>query len=667
MNTAAAWHADNTAFLSACVAWVRARMATLAAAADGSEKAGKRVEEGTARDPRIGVEKKIDNGHVPALVQLTQVLGLSTFEQDVLLLCTASALDAGLGALCAAANGDGGKPFPTFALAMRLFDEPAWEALASSGGLRYWRLIEIHQPANEPLINSPLRADERIVNYLKGLNHIDDRIGSWIRPIAPAGSLPPSQAALCDRVQSFLRADDGSGRAVVQLLGPGGPTKREIAAEISRDIGRRLWRLSAASLADLGGELDTFARLLLRESILLGAVLYVDCDEGDGAGGPSMVSLLTRLLDRLDGMGVILAVRDPLQIVDRLSLAELVGKPTTSEQQEAWLGLLGPAQEATASRLAGQFNLDIAGIEQIAARAGLRGGADKEDELWEEAREAVRPRVVGLAEQVDAKAGWDDLVLPARQVGLLHELAAQVRHQWTVYQQWGFGGRANRGLGIGAMFCGGSGTGKNMAAEVVARHVKLDLYRIDLASVVSKYIGETEKNLRRVFDAFEDGGAILFFDEADALFGKRSEVKDSHDRYANIEINYLLQRMEAYRGLVILATNRRSALDQAFMRRLRFIIDFPYPGVAERVGIWQRVFPEETPTEKLDFERLARLALSGGNIQSVAMNTAFRAASADGKVSMELILACARDELMKLDMPINEADFRLEPEMRRIA
>ncbi|MBY5530195.1 ATP-binding protein [Rhizobium leguminosarum bv. viciae] len=666
MNTAA-WHADNTAFLSASVAWVRARMATLAAAADGSEKAGKRVEAGTARDPRIGVEKKIDNGHVPALVQLTQVLGLSTFEQDVLLLCTASALDAGVGALCAAANGDGGKPFPTFALAMRLFDEPAWEALAPSGGLRYWRLIEIHQPANEPLINSPLRADERIVNYLKGLNHIDDRIGSWIRPIAPAGSLPPSQAALCDRVQSFLRADDGSGRAVVQLLGPGGAAKREIAAEISRDIGRELWRLSAASLADLGGDLDTFARLLLRESILLDAVLYVDFDEGDGAGGPSMVSLLTRLLDRLYGMVVILAVRDPLQIVDRLSLAELVGKPTTSEQQEAWLGLLGPAQEATASLLAGQFNLDIAGIEQIAARAGLRGGADKEDELWQEAREAVRPRVVGLAEQVDAKAGWDDLVLPARQVGLLHELAAQLRHQWTVYQQWGFGGRANRGLGIGALFCGGSGTGKNMAAEVVARHVKLDLYRIDLASVVSKYIGETEKNLRRVFDAFEDGGAILFFDEADALFGKRSEVKDSHDRYANIEINYLLQRMEAYRGLVILATNRRSALDQAFMRRLRFIIDFPYPGVAERAGIWQRVFPEETPTEKLDFERLARLALSGGNIHSVAMNTAFRAASENRKVSMELILACARDEVIKLDMPVNEADFRLEPEMRRIA
>jgi hypothetical protein len=661
MTGAAAWHAANTNFLSGEVARVRARLVALV---DGNpQHAGRhdeRVEESTGKEaPK--------DGFVPALTQLVQALGLSTFEQDALLLCTAAALDTGLGPLCAAANGDGAKPFPTFALAMRLFDEPAWEALAPSGGLRYWRLVEIHQPANEPLIASALRADEKIVNYLKGLNHIDDRIGGWIKPIAPAGSLPASQATLCDRIQSFQRADEGAGRAVIQLLGPGGAAKREVAAEISRDTGRGLWRLSAASLADLGSELDTFARLLMRESILLGAALYVDCDEDDGAGGPSAAALLKRLLDRLGGVPVILAIRDPLQLADRLTLVEFVGKPTALEQQEAWLGLLGPDRKATAGLLAGQFNLDIAAIEAVAARAGLRGGPDREAELWQEAREVVRPRVVGLAERIDVKADWGDLVLPAQQTEMLQELATQVRHQWTVYQTWGFAGRANRGLGIGAMFCGGSGTGKNMAAEVVARHVKLDLYRIDLASVVSKYIGETEKNLRRLFDAFEDGGAILFFDEADALFGKRSEVKDSHDRYANIEINYLLQRMEAYRGLVILATNRRSALDQAFLRRLRFIVDFPYPGVAERAGIWKRVFPGETPTEKLDFERLARLPLSGGNIQSVAMNTAFRAASENRKVSMELILGCARAELTKLDMPVNEADFRPGPDVRRIA
>jgi SpoVK/Ycf46/Vps4 family AAA+-type ATPase len=216
----------------------------------------------------------------------------------------------------------------------------------------------------------------------------------------------------------------------------------------------------------------------------------------------------------------------------------------------------------------------------------------------------------------------------------------------------------NRGLGISALFAGASGTGKTMAAEVMANHLRLNLYRIDLSAVVSKYIGETEKNLRRLFDAAEDGGAILFFDEADALFGKRSEVKDSHDRYANIEINYLLQRMEAYRGLAILATNMKSALDQAFMRRLRFIVNFPFPDADDRKRIWRKVFPPETPTEGLDYDRLARLNLTGGSIHNIALNAAFLAAQGNTPVTMVLLLAAARTEMRKLARPVSEADFR---------
>jgi SpoVK/Ycf46/Vps4 family AAA+-type ATPase len=197
-----------------------------------------------------------------------------------------------------------------------------------------------------------------------------------------------------------------------------------------------------------------------------------------------------------------------------------------------------------------------------------------------------------------------------------------------------------------------------MAAEVIANELRLNLYRIDLSAVVSKYIGETEKNLRRMFDAAENGGAILFFDEADALFGKRSEVKDSHDRYANIEINYLLQRMEAYRGLAILATNMKSALDTAFLRRLRFIVRFPFPGAAERKAIWQRVFPQDMPKNALDYDRLARLNVTGGHIHNIAINAAFLAARAGSPVTMALVLEAARAEFRKIERPINEADFR---------
>jgi len=197
-----------------------------------------------------------------------------------------------------------------------------------------------------------------------------------------------------------------------------------------------------------------------------------------------------------------------------------------------------------------------------------------------------------------------------------------------------------------------------MAAEVLARELGLLLYRIDLSAVVSKYIGETEKNLRRLFDAADDGGAILFFDEADALFGRRSEVKDSHDRYANIEINYLLQRMESYRGLAILATNMKSALDTAFVRRLRFIVNFPFPGAPERRAMWARVFPAKTLVGVLDVDRLARLALSGGSIQNIALNAAFMAARNRSAVTMPLVLEAARAEYRKLEKPVNEADFR---------
>ncbi|PSR15934.1 AAA family ATPase, partial [filamentous cyanobacterium CCP3] len=316
------------------------------------------------------------------------------------------------------------------------------------------------------------------------------------------------------------------------------------------------------------------------------------------------------------------------------------------------------AMDGTA--LAGQFTLSAIAIHQI-AQAELRqasGALELPDRLWQACLAKTRPQLDRLAQRLDPKATWNDIVLPAEEMALLRQISAQVQQRSTVYQDWGFGDRMNRGFGISALFAGDSGTGKTMAAEVIANDLRLNLYRIDLSAVVSKYIGETEKNLRRLFDAAEDGGAILFFDEADALFGKRSEVKDSHDRYANIEINYLLQRIEAYRGLAILATNLKSSLDAAFMRRLRFVITFPYPATPQRQEMWQKAFPPSVPLEALDYARLARLSLTGGNIHSIALNAAFLAATAGTPITMPLVLSAARTEFRKLGRPINEAEFR---------
>ena len=252
---------------------------------------------------------------------------------------------------------------------------------------------------------------------------------------------------------------------------------------------------------------------------------------------------------------------------------------------------------------------------------------------------------------------WNDLVLPQLQVKTLREIAIHVRQRPKVYETWGFAAKSARDLGPSALFAGLSGTGKTMAAEVLANELCLDLYRIDLSSVVSKYIGETEKNLHWVFDAVEAGGTILLFDEADALFGKRTEVKDAHDRYANIQASYLLRRIEAYRGLVILTSNMKYALDSAFLRRIRFIVRFAFPDAAHRAEIWRRIFPPETPTEGLDVDKLARLSVAGGNIRNIALNAAFLAADEGGLVQMKHLQLAARSEYIKLEKPLNEAEI----------
>lgn len=271
------------------------------------------------------------------------------------------------------------------------------------------------------------------------------------------------------------------------------------------------------------------------------------------------------------------------------------------------------------------------------------------EDLWQACREQVGWQLGSLAQRLAPCYTWDDIVLPDNLMRQLREIADQVAARSQVYESWGFGARLPRGRGINALFSGPSGTGKTMAAEILANHLQLDLYRIDLAGVVSKYIGETEKNLRNVFDAAEQSGAILFFDEADALFGKRSEVKDSHDRYANIEIAYLLQRIESYRGLAILTTNMKSALDRAFLRRIRFVVQFPFPDEAAREAIWRRQFPAAAPIGDIDFPALSRLQLSGGHIRSVAVNAAFHAAAHQEAIGQDAVIAAARSEFAKLE------------------
>ncbi len=599
----------------------------------------------------------------PALIQLGQRLGMSRFEQQVLLLCAAMELDPCIASLCTQTRGDSHQPYPTFALALSLFEDPAWDSLSAERPLRYWRLIEINQPGAQPLTTSALRADERIVNYIKGLNNLDDRLTPLLIPMeSPEITLPASQqTAIVTITQALHQSSQQHYTPVLQLLGSDSASKQLVAQQVAQQLGLFLYRLPAELLPVQAAELETFIRLWQRESLLLPIALYLDAHETEGiTATEGQAPPLYRFLSRSGGL-LFLSSRDVRPNLDRSTVLVDIDKPTTDEQRDLWLVALGEHAGDSPTQLASQFNLNPSTIQQVAQMVlaePLTKYGTVSDRLWSACLASSRPQLDVLAHRLDTKATWEDIVLPQEEESLLHQIAEQVRQRHRVYQDWGFENRMNRGLGISALFAGESGTGKTMAAEVIANELRLNLYRIDLSAVVSKYIGETEKNLRRLFDAAEDGGAILFFDEADALFGKRSEVKDSHDRYANIEINYLLQRMEAFRGLAILATNMRSSLDQAFVRRLRFIVTFPFPSLGDRQKMWQHVFPAETLTQDLNFARLARLNLTGGSIHNVALNAAFLAAQKGTSVTMPLVLQSARTEFRKLDRPINEVDFR---------
>jgi len=269
------------------------------------------------------------------------------------------------------------------------------------------------------------------------------------------------------------------------------------------------------------------------------------------------------------------------------------------------------------------------------------------------------PRLSALARKVTPRYAWTDIVLPPDRTQQLREIASSVKHRPRVYGDWGFDRKLAMGKGLVALFSGPSGTGKTMAADIIAGELGLDLYKVDLASLVSKYIGETEKNLSRIFDEAGTSNAILFFDEADSMFGKRSEVRDSHDRYANLETSYLLQRVEEYEGVVILATNFRKNMDDAFVRRLHFMIDFPFPGERERLRIWQGVWPRETPRhDSLDLEQVARrVEVAGGSIRNIALAAAFLAADEEGVVTMQHVLRATRREYQKMGKVLSDADL----------
>ena len=597
----------------------------------------------------------------PPLETLCTAFGLSAFERDVLLLCAGVELDSSMSIILEKACGTGRKPLPTFSLALAVLDDDHWSALLPSSPLRYWRLIEVSN--TDSLTSAPLKIDECILHFIVGLNYYDERLKGYTRPLLLSEELVPSHEVIVNQAVAAYTHEAKAGRLLaLQLYGNDRSSQRAVAAAFCSAFRVNLKSLNAQIIPQDPRELEALVHLCDREAVLTQSILLLDCN-GIESTDRTMEGVISRFISGLRST-LILTGRERRPLQERNSISFEISKPTAVEQLSLWQQILQREKtNGSITSLASQFNLSVASIKAVCDEAAASKDGNKEDNnfgliIWDICRKQTRRGMDELAQRIKSNAAWADLILPEAPRQTLTEMAAQLRQRLKVYENWGFGARISRGLGITVLLVGPSGTGKTMAAEVLANDLCLDLYRIDLSQVVSKYIGETEKNLRRVFDAAEDGGAILLFDEADAIFGKRSEVKDSHDRYANIEISYLLQRMEDYRGLAILTTNNKEAIDNAFMRRIRFLIQFPFPGIEQRKEIWRRIFPSATPTEGLDYDKLARLNISGGNIKNIALYAAFLAAEGDEPVRMSHLLRAARVEYGKLEKSLTDAEIR---------
>ncbi|HEY5616332.1 MAG TPA: ATP-binding protein [Vicinamibacterales bacterium] len=582
----------------------------------------------------------------PAALQVRAIFGLTTFETELLVLAAGIEIDSALRAAVAQAKGR--SPLeavqPTFSLALALLPEPHWDALSPLGALRHWSLVDFDFGAG--LAHASLRIDERVLHYLTGVAAFDERLNGFA--YLDDG---PAEAEPDDITLDIAMAIGGTGAALVMLPNATAePSRKRAGRVLARAAFQRaglqtLWTdLSAA-----GGEpreVVELAHRLDREAALTPAGIALALDPAAHAGSAA------RLIAALRSPVITLGALSSLELADlpdrrvwRFNVPHS-GRPANRD--------LPSAVRRASDRALQQFHVDEAVLDQaLASTADLDDDATIEERVWDALRESARGGLDTLAQRIDCRTTFDDLVVPPLVEAQLREIASQLGQRRRVYDEWGFGDRHRRGLGIAALFAGESGTGKTLAAEAIANAARLDLYRIDLASVVSKYIGETEKNLSRVFDAAERSGAVLLFDEADALFGKRSEVKDSHDRYANIEVAYLLQRVETYRGLAVLTTNMKNTIDRAFLRRIRFIVQFPFPDEAAREQIWRLQFPARAPLGGIDYAMLARLQLSGGHIRSVALNAAFHAAGRGKPIEQSDLLAAARAEFAKLERTFN--------------
>jgi hypothetical protein len=608
------------------------------------------------------------------LPELAARFGLTRLEQRLLMVCLAPELDRKYHKLYGYLHDDITSRRPSVGLALDLVCENVRERLLARGvfatdaTLVRSGIVTIDD-AGSPLIVRPLRLDDRIVDYLLGLQHDDPHVAAQ-RPLESLDLPAEVVARLCGFLHRHVSPESPDTLpALFYLRGPRGTETRQLAEAACTELGVTLLVANVERLLERPESFAHDLRMFVREAILLDAAVCLEhWDVLLGAAG----SLWRLALEATDGRLTFLTGEAPwwaqVDLGPRM-LAEIdIPVPGLALRKRSWERRLNGSagRGIDVGALAAKFRFTAGQIELAASEAASRAWWQSPDDaridmtsLDNICRLQSTPSLGTLAQRLEPRRGWPDLVLPADQLSHLQEFCNHARYRDVVYGTWSLDRKVTRGRGVSTLFCGAPGAGKTLAAEVIASELGLDLYKVDLSQVVSKFIGETEKQLRQVFDEAQGSDAILFFDEADALFGKRSEVKDAHDRYANIEIGYLLQRMEEYDGIAIMATNMRKSLDDAFIRRLQFIIEFPFPEAHERARMWRTHLPPQLPlASDLDLDFLAgTFKLSGGYICNAVVGAAFQAAAEGTPLGMRHVVRAVRREFQKMGRTCTDAEF----------
>ncbi len=627
------------------------------------------------------IEQSRTNGIDLPLERIAGLFKLAPIERQALVICLAPELRAKYDRLYAYLQNDITRKKPTVDLVLDLCCETERERwqyrplFEESGVLLRTRLLQSSDDPQSPSGSSGLaqclRLDPGILAILLGQYMPDKRLRGLSRLHDGRQSAPAdlADAAAKDSLLRASRRHFADAGAVdrplfLHLHGPRGVGRRDLALADCQRLGCPMLEVDLERLLTEGRQVEELLMLAFRDSLLLQAPIFLS--GVDGLVEPedrTVARVLAQIVEEY-GWLTYAAGEKALRLPDLQRAAVChsiaVPPPDVDRRQEAWKRALQThwpeVDGVSIEPLAHGFRLTQGQILDAVQLARRRSDLSGNDEipttraLAAAARDQSNQRLGSLAVKVTPRYGWDDIVLPPGTADTLREISAQARHRYRVMTEWGFGNKLAHGTGLGVLFSGPPGTGKTMAAQVIASELQVDLYKVDLARVVSKYIGETEKNLGRIFDEAETSNAVLFFDEADALFGKRTDVSDAHDRYANIEVSYLLQKMEESSGIVILASNFRNNMDEAFIRRIRFILDFPFPDEANRRAIWKVHFPKQAPvSEEIDYDFLAReIPVAGGSIKNIVLNAAFRAANSGCAIGMPHIIQSTKSEFAKI-------------------